>query len=76
MTCKKGEANRLYGPELGVHFGWLDKDGRKAKGTRTWGGIKNVKRPQLAINSFWSARVQESIEKAKRQYLTYSFLRI
>jgi len=63
----KGEEGR-YGPQLGVRYGWVDEFGRPASPTEGGksGGIKGVKKPQKAINSFWSAAVAESIEEAKR----------
>jgi len=58
--------NGDYGPELGVHYGFVDEDGFHAPPDGIVGGIKGVKRPQLAQHSTWTPAVLQSIKDAKR----------
>lgn len=48
-----------YGPPLGVHFGFVDENGRHA--SKINGGIKDEKKPQLAKNSVWKEAVKNSL---------------
>ena len=64
---RKGKDGQ-FGPQLGVHYGWVDEFGYPVPPTNggKTGGIKGVKKPQLAIHSVWSAKVAASLEEAKR----------